>query len=270
MRSSATQTYLKICAAIFGVLFVAVFVKKINQWRQPPDRSLRGRSLSVSARANRGESLTEAPVRQVRIGRHNPSLTIGMAAIEKLIRENEGVARTPYLDSAKKVTIGVGRNLTDEGLSWSEVARIGIQIPAMAEPPDRSLRGRRHSVSARANRADLKKNERTVGSRPRLYISNLTRARQLLTKPLSDSEIDILLSNDIERIRKDAIEIFGQAFWDSITPNRRAAILDCLFNLGKTRFLEFRKTIAFIKAKNWDEAASELLRSRAAHQVSQR
>ena len=38
-----------------------------------------------------------------------------------LIKEHEGVRSHPYIDSVGKVTIGVGRNLTDRGLTVEEV-----------------------------------------------------------------------------------------------------------------------------------------------------
>jgi lysozyme len=40
--------------------------------------------------------------------------------VEQLI-ENEGLRHTAYIDTADKVTIGVGRNLTDVGLSDAEI-----------------------------------------------------------------------------------------------------------------------------------------------------
>ena len=39
----------------------------------------------------------------------------------QLIKSHEGVRMTPYMDSVGKCTIGVGRNLTDRGLSVDEV-----------------------------------------------------------------------------------------------------------------------------------------------------
>ena len=39
----------------------------------------------------------------------------------RLIRHHEGVRHLPYEDSVGKLTIGVGRNLTDRGLSMPEI-----------------------------------------------------------------------------------------------------------------------------------------------------
>ena len=43
------------------------------------------------------------------------------AIAETLIKHHEGVSPLPYQDSVGKITIGIGRNLTDRGLSVDEV-----------------------------------------------------------------------------------------------------------------------------------------------------
>ena len=42
----------------------------------------------------------------------------------QLIKSHEGVRMTPYIDTVGKCTIGVGRNLTDRGLTVEEVERL--------------------------------------------------------------------------------------------------------------------------------------------------
>lgn len=44
--------------------------------------------------------------------------------IRDLIRRHEGVKRKPYTDTVGKVTIGVGRNLTDCGLTDDEIEHL--------------------------------------------------------------------------------------------------------------------------------------------------
>lgn len=41
--------------------------------------------------------------------------------IEDQLRRDEGVRKFPYADTGGKITIGVGRNLTDVGLSGDEI-----------------------------------------------------------------------------------------------------------------------------------------------------
>ena len=43
-----------------------------------------------------------------------------------------------------------------------------------------------------------------------------------------------------------------------------------LFNLGRSRFMKFKKTIVFAYEMNWDRVATEMLDSRWAKQVGQR
>ena len=50
-----------------------------------------------------------------------PDHTYPRALAERLIRRHEGVRHKPYQDSVGKLTIGVGRNLTDRGLTPQEV-----------------------------------------------------------------------------------------------------------------------------------------------------
>lgn len=42
--------------------------------------------------------------------------------LRALLRRHEGVRHLPYLDSVGKITIGVGRNLSDRGLNQDEVS----------------------------------------------------------------------------------------------------------------------------------------------------
>jgi lysozyme len=43
-----------------------------------------------------------------------------MTLIEKMLMLHEGLKQKPYLDTMSKLTIGVGRNLTDKGISQEE------------------------------------------------------------------------------------------------------------------------------------------------------
>lgn len=121
--------------------------------------------------------------------------------LERLLMKHEGVRLFPYKDTVGKITIGVGRNLTDVGISRGEA-------------------------------------------------------------------VD-MLREDIARVMKDATE---RAPWIYSIDNyaRRVALFDMIFNLGITGFLRFKKTIAAIKAQDWDTASQEMLDSRWARQVGRR
>jgi lysozyme len=106
----------------------------------------------------------------------------------------------PYRDARSKLTIGVGRNLDDVGI---------------------------------------------------------TRAEALM-----------LLDNDIATVRRDVKRAFP--WFAGLDPVRKDVVLDMVFNLGLPRFLRFEKTIAAIRAGDWESAAREMLKSRWANEVGKR
>jgi len=122
--------------------------------------------------------------------------------VKKMLITDEGLRLKPYRDTVGKLTIGVGRNLDDVGISKEEA----------------------------------------------LY----------------------LLENDIQRAIREASEIFGSTVWLSLDEVRQAVIIDMLFNLGKPRFLTFKKFIQAVKEKDFKKASYEMLNSKWAKQVGKR
>ena len=122
-----------------------------------------------------------------------------MKELIALLIKHEGIEFKPYEDTEGKLTIGVGRNLADVGISRDEA----------------------------------------------MY----------------------LLRNDIDR----AIEAAEKYPWFSrINPARQAVVISMIFNMGPKRFSRFHKTINFIEAEMFQEAADEMLRSKWAYQVGRR
>jgi len=122
--------------------------------------------------------------------------------VKKMLITDEGLRLKPYRDTVGKLTIGVGRNLDDVGISKEEA----------------------------------------------LY----------------------LLENDIQRAIREASKIFGSTVWLSLDEVRQAVIIDMLFNLGKPRFLTFKKFIQAVKEKDFKKASYEMLNSKWAKQVGKR
>lgn len=125
-----------------------------------------------------------------------------MELVKKMLITDEGLRLKPYRDTVGKLTIGVGRNLDDVGISKEEA----------------------------------------------LY----------------------LLENDIQRAIREASKIFGSTVWLSLDEVRQAVIIDMLFNLGKPRFLTFKKFIQAVKEKDFKKASYEMLNSKWAKQVGKR
>lgn len=57
---------------------------------------------------------------------------------------------------------------------------------------------------------------------------------------------------------------------DDLDEVRKAVIVDMLFNLGLTNFLKFKKLIAALRNKDYEEAAKEMENSKWAKQVKSR
>jgi len=84
---------------------------------------------------------------------------------------------------------------------------------------------------------------------------------------LSEKEIDYLLQNDIERCYK---ELECLSWFPDLDPIRQEALVNMVFNLGLTRFLQFKKTLAYMAEGRYPEAADEMLDSKWARQVKNR
>lgn len=92
--------------------------------------------------------------------------------------------------------------------------------------------------------------------------------RNLDDRGISETEAAILLRNDIiyhSYIPSKYIKNFA-----SFSLVRRIALMDMAFNLGETRFSQFKNMIAELNAGNYSKASVEMLNSLWASQVGQR
>jgi lysozyme len=58
--------------------------------------------------------------------------------------------------------------------------------------------------------------------------------------------------------------------WDDIPENAQAVVIDMLFNLGATKFSEFKLMIAALRSSDYPEAAAQMRQSLWFKQVGQR
>jgi len=121
----------------------------------------------------------------------------------KMLKRHEGVKSHAYKCSAGKVTVGVGRNIDENG---------GIG--------------------------------------------------------LTDSEIDMLLANDIKRVDQELTDRFS--WYRNLDSVRREAMIDIAFNLGITKLLGFKKALAAMESGDYYWASTEFNASRWAEQVGYR
>lgn len=119
---------------------------------------------------------------------------------EQLVR-HEGLRLKPYHCTAGKLTIGIGRNLDDSGISQSEAY--------------------------------------------------------------------IMLINDIMNCEKQ-LQAKIPDIYNGLDEVRKSVLLNMCFNLGISGLLGFKNTLAFIKARDWERAANNMLVSRWAKQVGRR
>lgn len=109
--------------------------------------------------------------------------------------------------------------------------------------------------------------------RPRIYIDSVGKTtggvgRNLSDVPFSDDEIDLMLTNDIEKAETglDA----RLSWWRVLDPVRQRVLLNMAFNMGVAGLLAFTNTLAAVHAGDYDAAADEMLNSKWAGQVHDR
>lgn len=122
------------------------------------------------------------------------------ALLRDELTRDEGLRLKPYRCTAGKLSIGVGRNLDDVGISKSEaLAMLDADIERTAAELDRRL-----------------------------------------------------------------------PWWRHLDEVRQRVVLNMAFNLGVSGLIGFRRTLAAISAGKFEDAASEMLRSKWAEQVGER
>lgn len=77
----------------------------------------------------------------------------------------------------------------------------------------------------------------------------------------------VVLDHDISQAFEDARTF---TWFADLCEARQAVVCNMVFNMGLEEFSQFRNTIAAIRARDWDEAAREMLDSRWAVQVGPR
>jgi lysozyme len=85
---------------------------------------------------------------------------------------------------------------------------------------------------------------------------------------ITEEEARYLLDNDILRVGKELDNAIP--WWREMSEVRQRVVVDMVFNLGISRFLNFKNAINAMQEQDWDEAAAQMLDSRWADQVGQR
>jgi len=85
---------------------------------------------------------------------------------------------------------------------------------------------------------------------------------------LSQDEIDLLLTNDINRSIKDLTDHIEWV--NSLDEPRRIVLVNMCFNMGISRLLHFQKMLAALQSGDYQKAADEMIDSAWYKQVGVR
>ena len=115
--------------------------------------------------------------------------------------------------------------------------------------------------------------ERHEGRRRRIYVDTVGKVtggigRNLTDRSFSDAEIDLMFENDLEGALSECRKLFPT--WRELEPIRQAVLTDMMFNLGQTRFSKFKKMRRALRARDFTEAAVQMLDSKWANQVGRK
>jgi lysozyme len=92
--------------------------------------------------------------------------------------------------------------------------------------------------------------------------------RNIEATGITEAEALYLLDNDLARVVSYCREAFS--WFNSLCDARQNVICSMVFNVGAAGFAEFKKLIAAIELKDFNEAANQMLLSRWAGQVGKR
>ncbi|PKN78198.1 MAG: lysozyme [Candidatus Cloacimonetes bacterium HGW-Cloacimonetes-1] len=86
---------------------------------------------------------------------------------------------------------------------------------------------------------------------------------------ISQKEAFVLMENDILHCESELLGHIPIAY-SGLNETRKSVLLNMCFNLGISGLLEFKNTLAFIGAGDFERAANNMLASRWAKQVGRR
>ena len=92
--------------------------------------------------------------------------------------------------------------------------------------------------------------------------------RNLDDRGLRDSEIDLMLTNDIAEAAGECRRLVRS--FDQLSDVRQEVLVNMMFNLGYTRLAGFRKFLDALSRSDWTEAANQMLDSKWADDVGDR
>lgn len=92
--------------------------------------------------------------------------------------------------------------------------------------------------------------------------------RNLEDRGITINEAEIMLDCDVNQAVSDLVDIFPNFF--DMSENLRVVLVSMMFNLGKSRFLTFKKFIQAVKSNNKQAMMYGLLNSKRAKELPDR
>jgi lysozyme len=110
------------------------------------------------------------------------------------------------------------------------------------------------------------------GRRNKMYldskkIPSIGIGHNLRDKPISNAAVDQIFADDVADSVADIRKLFT---FDELSDNRKAVVLNMMFNLGLSTFSQFVNTIAAVNRGDYAAAATGMLASLWARQVGDR
>lgn len=85
---------------------------------------------------------------------------------------------------------------------------------------------------------------------------------------ISEAEAQFLLQNDVSTVLTALVKNID--FWDKLNSPRQAVLMNMSFQMGVQGLLKFSRTLALVKAGQYDQAADNMLKSLWAKQTPNR
>ena len=87
---------------------------------------------------------------------------------------------------------------------------------------------------------------------------------------ITQEQADCMFDRFIDVAHQDAISIYGYDVFNALSPIRQEVLVNLSYNLGYSRLKAFRKMNAAVMAGDYNEAALQMLDSKAARQTGDR
>lgn len=167
-----------------------------------------------------------------------------LASVSGQLIVDEGVKLKPYYCTEGKLTIGVGRNLEGNGLSWWEM------VALIGQNPERKAR--------------FPRDYETLDGETLL----MALIRDMKINGITKDEAIMLMNNDIYQADADLRRTIR--WYEGAPEALKEVLINMCFNMGIRTLTKFRNTLWYMGAGEYEQAAKNMIKSKWARQVKDR